>query len=116
MVENCKCKSCGCGKMTAEQMWEMIEDQTLPFTEEKIDDNTIIRTFIPNSPEHLFKWHFDNEDRIVEVLEDSDWKFQYDNELPIPLLTGIDIKIPSGIYHRLIPGTSKLSLKINNII
>lgn len=113
---DCKCKSCGCGKMTADQMWEMIEDQTLPFTEEVLDESTIIRHFEPNQPQHLFKWHFDEEDRIIEVLNDSDWKFQYDNELPIPLLMGVDIKIPTGMYHRVIPGSSNLSLKINKIL
>ena len=116
MVEDCKCKSCGCGKMQPEQMWDMIEDQTLPFYEEVIDQKTVIRHFKPGYPEHLFKWHFDREDRIIEVLEDSDWRFQYDNEMPIQLITGVDIKIPAGIYHRVIPGKTKLSLKINKLI
>lgn len=97
-------------------MWDMIEDQSLPFTEEVIDNTTIIRHFTPGHPEHLYKWHADEEDRIVEVLEDSDWRFQYDNEMPIPLVTGADIKIPTGVIHRIIPGSTKLSLKVNKII
>lgn len=116
MVKDCKCKTCGCGKMSADQMWEMIEDQTLPFYEEVIDNKTLIRHFKPGYPEHLFKWHFDREERIVEVLNDSDWKFQYDNEIPVSMNKGDLIKIPAGLYHRIIPGASNLSLKINKII
>jgi hypothetical protein len=113
---DCKCKSCGCGKMQPEEMWNMIEDQTLPFYEETVDHKTVIRHFKPGYPEHLFKWHFDREDRVIEVLEDSDWKFQYDNEMPILLNTETTIEIKAGVYHRVIPGSTKLSLKINKIL
>lgn len=116
MVENCKCKTCGCGKMTAEEMWSQIEDQTLPFTEEHISETLSIRTFSPDYPEHLFKWHIDDEDRSIEVLNVNDWKFQYDNEIPIHLSKGLHLVIGKGLYHRLIKGTTELSLKINKII
>ena len=92
-------------------MIKMIEDQRLPFTEERYD-GYIIRHFDPVYPEHLYKWHWDEEDRVIEVLEDSDWRFQYDNELPTPMITGVDIKIPAGTIHRIIKGTTKLSIKI----
>ena len=93
-------------------MISMIDDQRKPFIETIISDNEVIREFLPGQPDHLYKWHADPEDRLVQVLEDSDWRFQYDNELPTPLLTGIDIKIPVGVIHRIIPGTTKLSIKI----
>jgi len=54
--------------MTTEHVVKMIEDQTLPFTEEVINENTVIRHFSPEFPEHLYKWHADNEDRTIEVL------------------------------------------------
>lgn len=116
MVEDCKCKSCGCGKMTADQMWDMIEDNTLPFTEEIIDERNIVRHFDPTAPDHLFKWHFDEHTRIVEVLNDTDWQFQYDDQMPFQLKQGMEITIPFGEYHRLIKGTKKLSLKINKLL
>jgi hypothetical protein len=116
MVENCKCKSCGCGKMTMDEMWSMINDNTLPFTEQIIDENTVIRTFKPNYPEHLFKWHIDDEGRRVTVLNNSDWKFQYDNELPIDLSKDLHLIIGKDIYHRLIKGTTELQLKINKLL
>ena len=97
--------------VTHAEMIEMIEDQRLPFTEERYD-GYIIRHFDPSYPEHLFKWHWDEEDRTIEVLEDNDWRFQYDNEMPMPMLTGVDTKIPAGVIHRVIKGTTLLSVKI----
>lgn len=100
---------CDCNDMSFEEMVRQIDDQTLPFTQTE-HDGYFIRTFDPNAPAHLYKWHFDESDRVIESLNDSDWKFQFDNELPIPLKG--QITITSGVYHRLIPGTTPLSLKI----
>ena len=112
--KDCKCKSCKCGKESFDEMIRNIDDNTKPFIETIISKGEIIREFTPGYPDHLYKWHADPEDRIVEVLEDSDWRFQYDNELPIPLITGVDIKIPKGIIHRIIPGKENLKIKIYN--
>ena len=108
--EDCKCKNCGCGTMSMDEMISMIDDQTLPFTETIISENIIIREFQPNQPNHLFKWHFDEQDRIINAIEDNDWKFQYDNKIPIPLKGYI--KIEAGVYHRIIPGKTPLKLQI----
>jgi len=97
--------------VTHAEMIKMIEDQRKPFTEERYD-GYIIRHFDPSYPEHLFKWHWDEEDRIIEVLGDNDWHFQYDNEMPMPMLAGIKIQIPAGVIHRVIKGTTLLSVKI----
>jgi len=100
--------------MSMEELISNIDDQTKPFVEEQYDDY-IIRTFDPSYPEHLYKWHSDPEDRVIEVLEDSDWRFQYDNELPTPLIVGVDIKIPTGVIHRILPGTTNLKIKIYKV-
>jgi len=97
--------------VTYAEMIEMVEDQRRPFVEER-HDGYLIRRFDPSYPEHLYKWHWDAEDRTIEVLEDSDWRFQYDNEMPIPMVTGVDIKIHKGVIHRIIKGTTPLSVKI----
>lgn len=110
--KDCKCKSCKCGKESFDDMIRKIDDNSKPFIETTISENVVIREFIPGKPEHLYKWHADPEERIVEVLEDSDWRFQYDNELPIPMSTGVDINIPKGAIHRIIPGKSDLKIKI----
>jgi hypothetical protein len=109
---DCKCKECKCGKESMEEMIRKIDDNTKPFVETIISDNEVIREFTTGYPDHLYKWHADPEDRLVEVLEDSDWRFQYDNELPIPMIVGVDIKIPKGVIHRIIPGKSDLKIKI----
>lgn len=97
--------------VTYEEMIDMINDQRKPFTEEHYGDY-IIRHFDPSYPEHLFKWHWDNESRRIIALNESDWKFQFDNEMPINLTTESIISIPKGTIHRVIKGTVPLSVKI----
>jgi len=81
----------------------------LPFEEKKNEDNTITRTFnSETNPEHLV-WHRDREDRLVEATHETNWKIQFDNELPRPLKRVI---IPEGVYHRLIKGTDDLTISI----
>ena len=103
---------CKCGKRSMEEMIRKMDDNTKPFIETIISETEVIREFKPGQPAHLFKWHWDPEDRVVEVLEDSDWRFQYDNELPTLMLVDVDIKIPKGVIHRIIPGKSELKIKI----
>ena len=97
--------------VTYEEMIEMIDDQRKPFTEERYD-GYIIRHFDPSYPEHLYKWHADDEDRKIIALNANDWRFQYDNKLPIQITTERKIDIPAGVIHRIIKGTTPLSLKI----
>ena len=108
----CKCKSCKCNEMTNEDVIRQMEDLRKPFTEEFINTNTVNRHFDPTADEHLFKWHADPQDRIIRVLNKNDWKFQFDNKLPQNLEIDTIIKIKKEEYHRLIKGTSPLSLEI----
>ena len=110
----CKCKSCGCGKSAEEKLIEQIEDQTKPFTEEVYSDDTVLRHFDKDAADHLYKWHADEEDRFIESLNENDWQFQFDNELPQTLEPGKIIHIPKGLIHRLIKGTSELSISIKS--
>lgn len=87
-------------------------DDGLPFDEEIIDENTKIRTFSDNINTEELKWHVDNEDRVIEVLENKNWKLQIDNELPVKLKKGIKYFIPEGVYHRVIKGDDNLVVKI----
>lgn len=68
-----------------------------------------VRVFDANTPEEELVWHRDYEDRIVEPLEETDWKFQYDNNNPESLKR---LFISKGVYHRLIKGTGDLKLKV----
>jgi len=84
-------------------------DQQHPYDEE-VHDGYVIRTFKHGTPDEMLKWHWDEEDRTVECLEETDWKFQFDNELPISL--NQTIFIPKGVMHRTIKGTGDLKVKI----
>jgi hypothetical protein len=89
--------------------WER-ENLELPFTEEKVSENTFIREFKKESDSGEFMWHRDREDRIIESINVTDWMIQLDNKLP-KLLEG-EVFIPSGVYHRLIKGTENLKIKV----
>ena len=70
----------------------------------------LYRKFTEDTPEEEFVWHRDENDREIEILETTDWMFQFDNELPSNITQLLFI--PKGIYHRLIKGTGDLTLKI----
>ena len=84
-----------------EEFWETFESGK-PYQDFPRGKNSIRRVFMPETPSHLLKWHADETDRTVHVLGAGNWKFQFDNELPIQLETGSVIKIPKGKIHRLI--------------
>jgi quercetin dioxygenase-like cupin family protein len=86
-----------------------------PFTEEKIDDYNFIRTFSENVDEMDLIWHTDRENRIIKVLEGNNWKFQFDEELPLKLTNGLNISIPKGKIHRIIKGNGPLKIKLQKI-
>ena len=56
-----------------------------PYTEEQTDTNTYLRTFSAETPETDLIWHLDREDRVIEATHYTDWKFQFDDELPVSL-------------------------------
>ncbi len=108
----CKCKSCNCNELTNEDVISQMEDLRRPFTEEFLDKNAVIRRFDPTADDHLYKWHRDPEAREITVLNENDWKFQFDNKIPQKLEINNIIKIKKGEYHRLIKGSTLLSLEI----
>ena len=61
---------------------------------------------------YLLLTTFDNENRKVTILEGNDWQFQMDDDLPVILKVGDEIKIPKGIYHRIKRGSNDLKIKI----
>jgi len=114
----CKCKDCKCGKLTNDKVIEQMDDQRKPYIEKvyasfNSDRVVVERDFDKDAPEHLFKWHRDEEDRWIEAIYKNDWQFQFDNELPQSLEPNKIIMIPEGIIHRLIKGTTPLSIRIN---
>jgi hypothetical protein len=81
-----------------------------PYTDIKVTDKYIIREFNENIDPIELLWHRDNEDRTIEILGETDWKVQLDNELPTSL--NQPIFIPRHHWHRVIKGNGNLRLKI----
>ena len=72
-----------------------------------------IRTFSKDVDPMELIWHMDDEDRNIEILEGKDWKFQFDNELPLSLVKGDHIFIKRHRIHRIHKGTTDLKIRIN---
>jgi len=51
----------------------------------------------------------------MKPLNDTDWFFQLDNELPEPMKRGRLIFIPRNVYHRAIVGKKDLIVEIQEI-
>ncbi len=86
----------------------------LPYKEIVISETSVVRGFTNSVHPEELKWHFDEEDRIVELIGETDWLFQFDNELPFTI-TETPIHIPKGKYHRTIMGKGDLIVKITEI-
>jgi len=81
-----------------------------PYKDKNIEQNVVIRCFDENIDPIELMWHRDDEDRIVEAIEPTDWLIQFDNKLPVSL--NKPIFIPKHIWHRTIKGTGALKIKI----
>ena len=108
------CKNCKCKDLTSHKLIEQMDDLTKPFTEDITNDTEKIRHFDPSADDHLFKWHRDDEDRWVEAINENDWLFQFDDELPF-MISETPIHIPKGKYHRVIKGDKDLIVKVTKI-
>jgi hypothetical protein len=53
-----------------------------PFKETHIQDNLYLREFEESVDVDDLEWHRDREDRIVEIIGNTDWQLQMDNQLP----------------------------------
>jgi hypothetical protein len=82
-----------------------------PYTDLEITDQYIIREFDENIDPLELLWHRDLENRTVEIIGETDWKVQLEDQLPTSM--NKPIFIPKGEWHRLIKGTTgTLKLKI----
>lgn len=87
-----------------------------PYIEQKLEDTLFIREFFETTDSDEFMWHRDQEDRIVESLNDTNWMFQLDNQLPKKIEKNKEIFIPKETYHRLIKGHGNLKIKLRKLI
>jgi hypothetical protein len=84
-----------------------------PYQEIKAEYNTVTRVFDESIDPIELMWHRDQEDRLVEAIEPTDWMMQLDNELPT--LIDKPIFIPRYNWHRVIKGTGTLTVKITKL-
>jgi hypothetical protein len=68
-----------------------------PYNDLEVTDSYIIREFSENIDPIELLWHRDDEDRTVEIIGETNWKLQLDNQLPTSLNQPIFIKNMSGI-------------------
>ena len=64
-----------------------VTEEKRPYKDLKVTKEYIIREFNENIDPIELLWHRDNEDRTIEILEDTDWQLQLDNCLPTSPLT-----------------------------
>lgn len=88
-----------------------MKKEKLPFTEKEMG-SFILRTFGKELDEEELKWHFDDENRIVEPIECKGWGIQLDDSLPINMEPGEKYFIPVDVYHRTIKGEGDLKIKL----
>ena len=84
-----------------------------PYTDIETTSDYIIREFDENIDPVELLWHRDDENRLVEIIGNTDWQLQLENQLPTSL--NEPIFIPRHAWHRVIKGTGKLRLKIHKI-
>ena len=88
----------------------MGENEVKPYKDLEITDSYIVREFSKNIDPIELLWHRDDEDRTVEILGETNWKLQLDNELPTSI--NKPIFIPRHKWHRVIKGDGNLKLII----
>lgn len=93
---------------------QALEDSGRPYRNLSVTKDCIVRSFSPNVDPEELKWHQDDEDRMITILEcGKGWGFQYDNELPYELEVGDLLFIERHDWHRVIKGEGELVIKID---
>lgn len=102
------CKDC-----EERESFERSFSEEIPYEVIEIGSDYEVRFFSKDVDPNLLKWHWDEQNRLIEVVDiDSDWKFQFDDELPFKIGLGHHIDIVEGNVHRIIKGTTDLVVKI----
>lgn len=83
-----------------------------PYSETHLRNGSFRRTFKEDVSENDLVWHMDKRNRKVVVIDNLDWKIQFENELPKILAKNSAIEIPAYCYHRVIKGQGVLVLHI----
>lgn len=88
-----------------------------PYTDIKLGAGVKLRAFDPSITDVKdYVWHRDKEDRDIQVVDGDGWMFQFDNELPFCINKGDEFHVPKMVYHRIIPGSTQLRIKIDELV
>ena len=82
-----------------------------PYKDIEVTDKYIVREFNENIDPIELMWHRDDENRTLEILGETDWKLQLDNQLPTSI--NEQIFIPKHEWHR--SYKRNWNIKIKNI-
>lgn len=85
------------------------------YTDRFTGPGTRIRRITRESISGELTWHRDETDRMVTVLESSDWRVQFDDQIPFSVKPGDRISISAKRWHRVIPGSGDLVLEIKEM-
>ncbi len=88
-------------------------DSGKPYADIEITSDYIIREFDENIDPIELMWHRDDEDRLIEIIGNTDWQLQLENQLPTSLNN--PIFIPRHTWHRAIKGHGTLCIKIHKL-
>ena len=91
-----------------------ITENKLPFIQ-KEKNGIKTRLFKEGIESEELKWHFNQRDRKVKVMQSNNWMLQLDNEIPKQLKEGQIVSIPKGVHHRVIKGEGDLIVKIKEL-
>lgn len=83
-----------------------------PYSDSKLSDTHFIRNFDIDVEDEELIWHRDRKDREILVIKGEGWKLQFDNELPKALQEGERYFIKAETYHRILKGSTSLTLEI----
>ena len=90
------------------------EDSGKPYRNLEVTDKYIIREFGDDIDPIELMWHRDDESRFIEVIEPGkNWKFQFEDDLPLDIHSKLSIFIERHEWHRVWKGEGKLVLKIH---
>lgn len=90
-------------------------ESPLPFIQQNLEDGSFLRTFKKDVVLEELQWHWDERDRWITVLQETDWQIQMDNELPRGLARGERVFIEAGRWHRVLRGTDDLKVLVKEL-
>ena len=81
-----------------------------------ITHNCFFKEFNLNDDDEELEYHLDNTSRFVKVLNSSGWMFQFQNCEAQKMTKGMVIHISKKIKHKMIKGTTNLSVQVLEVL